>query len=225
MKRVYFIPGLGADERLYANIHLKGVEEHYLNWVDPEDCMTLAEYAELYVPMVETDEPFYLIGTSMGGMMAIELQKRINPERMILVSTVKTRDELPLRLKAIGKAQLNRFFSGSLIQNLSGFIDAVYPWQTPTQRDLFLEMLNNCSPKYLEFAINACINWSNREVPKHYAHFHGSRDPLFPAARAVNAEIIPGGNHFMIYEMGEVLTQKIQAVLDGSGGPKVPGYR
>jgi pimeloyl-ACP methyl ester carboxylesterase len=214
MKRVYFIPGLGADERLYAKLNLAGIEEHYLNWIDPEDCVTMGEYADRYVPMIDTSEPFYLVGTSMGGMMAIELQKRIRPEKMVLISTVKTRHEFPIHLRTIARTRINTLVSGTLIQNLSGMIDVVYPWQTATQRDLFLEMLNNCTPKYLKFAINACINWDNEILPTDFLHLHGSRDPLFPASRAIGAEIIEGGNHFMVYEMGEEVSRKIQAFLD-----------
>src|SRR5690606_8062739 len=94
VKRVYFIPGLGADERLFSQLNLKGIEEHYLNWIEPEDCTTMADYAARYVPMIDTSEPFYILGMSMGGMMAIELQKLIQPEKLILVSTVKTRLEI-----------------------------------------------------------------------------------------------------------------------------------
>lgn len=214
MKRVYFIPGLGADERIFSNLNLTGVEEHYLNWIDPEDCKTLADYAKLYEPMIDTSEPFYLLGMSMGGMMAIELQKLIEPEKMILVSTVKTRSEISVQLRTVARMRLNALFSGSVIQNLSGLIDAVVPWQTQTQRKLFLDMLHNSTPEFLEFSINACINWDNETMPRNYVHLHGTRDPLFPSSRAKNAEIIEGGNHFMIYEMGAEMTRRIQHHLD-----------
>lgn len=149
--------------------------------------------------------------------MAIELQKYIQPEKMVLISTVKTRLEFPIHLRTIARTRLNALFSGSLIQNLSGLIDAVYPWQTATQRDLFLEMLNNCTPKYLEFAINACINWDNETMPTKFIQLHGSRDPLFPASRAKGAEIIEGGNHFMVYEKGAVISERIQQYFDETG--------
>lgn len=213
MKRVYFIPGLGADERLYAKVNLSGVEEHYLNWIDPEGCKTLAEYAALYVPMIDTSEPFYLVGTSMGGMMAIELQKLVNPEKIVLISTVKTRAELPVHLRTIARIKLDTIFSGSVIQNLSGLIDAVVPWQTQMQRTLFLDMLHSCTPKFLEFAIHACINWDNEQLPANCVHLHGSRDPLFPSGRAKNAQILTGGNHFMVYEMGDQVSEMIDAAL------------
>lgn len=214
MKRVYFIPGLGADERLFSQLNLKGIEEHYLNWIEPEDCTTMADYAARYVPMIDTSEPFYILGMSMGGMMAIELQKLIQPEKLILISTVKTRLEISPQLRAVARMKLDMLFSGSVIQNLSGLIDLVVPWQTQTQRSLFLEMLHNSTPEFLKFAIHACINWDNEIMPHNYVHFHGNRDPLFPGSRAINAEIVEGGNHFMIYEKGEELTRRIQQYLD-----------
>lgn len=214
MKVVYFIPGLGADERLFSNLHLTGIEERYLNWIDPEGCKTLADYAQRYVPMIDTSESFYILGMSMGGMMAIELQKLVEPEKMILVSTVKTRHEISPQLRAVARMKLDMLFSGSVIQNLSGLIDMVVPWQTQTQRKLFLDMLHNCTPEFLEFAIHACINWDNEIKPHNYVHLHGNRDPLFPGKRAQDAEIVEGGNHFMIYEMGEELTRRIQHHLD-----------
>lgn len=213
-KIVYFIPGLGADERLFSQLNITGIEERYLNWIEPDDCITIADYAARYIPMIDTSEPFYIIGMSMGGMIAVELQKHISPEKMILVSTVKTRNELPPQLRTVAKMRLNALLSGSVIQNLSGLIDVVVRWQTKTQRELFMDMLHNCSPQFLEFAINACINWSNETMPHNYIHLHGNRDPLFPGRRAKHAEIIEGGNHFMIYEMGEELTRRIQHHLD-----------
>jgi surfactin synthase thioesterase subunit len=88
---VYFIPGLGADYRLYNNINLPGVESIYISWPEPNDCTTLKEYTELLLPMIDTSKPFVIWGTSMGGMVAIELCKHVKPQKLILISTVKTR--------------------------------------------------------------------------------------------------------------------------------------
>jgi pimeloyl-ACP methyl ester carboxylesterase len=211
---VYFIPGLGADYRLYNNISLPGVECIYIAWPEPNSCTTLQEYTMLLLPMIDTSKPFVLCGTSMGGMVAIELAKHVKPEKLVLISTVKTKNEFPAHLRVMAKTRLHEVLINALKPTLSAMMDLLVSWQSDTQRTLFLEMLNSCTPQYLKFAMDACVAWDNEEMPENYIHLHGTKDPLFPISKLHNVIPIEGGNHFMVYENGKEISEIIRAYLE-----------
>jgi pimeloyl-ACP methyl ester carboxylesterase len=211
---VYFIPGLGADYRLYNNINLPDVESIYLAWPEPNKCTNLQEYTLLLLPLINTSKPFVICGTSMGGMVAIELCKHVKPQRLILISTVKTRFEFPAHLRVMAKTRLHEVLINALKPTLSGMMDLLVSWQSETQRTIFLDMLNSCSPQYLKFALDACVNWDNEQMPENYIHLHGTKDPLFSISKLHNTIPIEGGNHFMVYENGKEISEKISAFLE-----------
>jgi pimeloyl-ACP methyl ester carboxylesterase len=213
MLTVYFIPGLGADHRLYQNIAIDGVNVRYLEWMEPESCTSLEAYALKFLPLIDVSTPFVLCGTSMGGMVSIELSKKIKPVKLILISTVKTKHEFPHHLRILAKTRLLDILNNSLKPTLTSMLNLVINWPTASQQSLFLEMLNNCSNTYLKFAIEACVNWNNEEMPTNYLHLHGTADPLFPITKIDHATTIKGGNHFMVYEKGEELSELISNFL------------
>ncbi|HCF62788.1 MAG TPA: hypothetical protein DEU93_00310, partial [Chitinophagaceae bacterium] len=71
--KAYCISGLGADERIFCNLHFpEALEPVYLKWIKPEPNETLEQYAMRLSEKIEGDEPFVLIGLSLGGMLALE---------------------------------------------------------------------------------------------------------------------------------------------------------
>jgi len=212
--KVYFIPGLGADYRLYNNIQIQDATPHFLEWMEPGYCKSLEEYARNFVPLIDTTQPFALCGTSMGGMVAIELSKIIQPQKLILISTVKTKNEFPPHLRILAKTRLHEVLNNALRPTLAAMMDVLVSWQDETERTIFLDMLNKSTPEYLRFAIDACVNWNNEVMPVNYLHLHGTLDPLFPINKLTNVTAVEGGNHFMVYEKGEEISRIITDVLE-----------
>lgn len=78
---IYAIPGLGTTEKLYVNTKIKGVEIIVLNWPTPEKNDTMESYARKFLPQINTNIPFCLLGVSFGGMICTELSKIISPKK------------------------------------------------------------------------------------------------------------------------------------------------
>ena len=93
---VYFISGLGADRRAFDKIKLDAQHSiHHIDWLEPEPNETIQHYAERMAKDIDTQQPFVLVGLSFGGIMSIEIGRFLTPERIILVSSVSHRSELP----------------------------------------------------------------------------------------------------------------------------------
>jgi esterase/lipase len=61
--------------------------------------MPLADLAQKISTLIDTTEIFALVGVSMGGMLSVEINKILNPEKVIIISSAKNRKELPLRYR------------------------------------------------------------------------------------------------------------------------------
>src|ERR1700758_372822 len=97
-KTIYLIPGVGANDKIFQNLDLSGYEVVHLKWPRHRKNETIQSYVKRLVPQIKTDTQPVLIGLSFGGIVAIELAKLINPFKTILISSIKTYHERPLKL-------------------------------------------------------------------------------------------------------------------------------
>ena len=94
--KIYQVSGLGANANAFRNLRLEqDFEQVYIPWLDPEKDETLAHYTERLLDKINPIEDFLLMGLSFGGIIVQEMNRFINPKHTFLISTVKSRAELP----------------------------------------------------------------------------------------------------------------------------------
>lgn len=196
----YLIPGMGADHRLFTHFELKYGQVHYLNWIHHGRSKNLLEYAHLMADRIETENNV-LVGSSMGGMVAVEMSKIVNPLATILVSAPVGRHEFPQILKTFNAIRLHKALTPKQIQLISGLADLFMGFKTPEQRALFYDMLKGNGPDFLHFSIGAVLGWKNTEPPAgRFIQIIGSEDKLFKVPKIKDAHIIHGSGHFTAFE-------------------------
>src|SRR5258705_6725488 len=104
---IYCISGLGADERIFTNLRLEGYELKHIPWLRPNKKESLQEYAKRMAKSIQHDSPV-LLGVSFGGMIGIEIARQIPLQKLIIISSIKSADELPQWMKLAGTLQLNK---------------------------------------------------------------------------------------------------------------------
>src|SRR4051812_39165414 len=109
MKTIYCISGLAADERAFSHLRMDGHTVHYLPWLTPLPREPIGDYATHMSSVIQEERPI-LVGLSFGGMMSIEIAKLRPVAKLVLISSIKSRRELPLWMKLAGKLRLNRIF-------------------------------------------------------------------------------------------------------------------
>jgi pimeloyl-ACP methyl ester carboxylesterase len=114
-QQIYCISGLGADERVFSKLKLPEVQFLYLKWLIPLKAERIEAYAKRMCGQMSLpggDQvpagPLILMGVSFGGMMAIEMAKHISVAKVILISSVKSRRELPAGIKLAAALGLYR---------------------------------------------------------------------------------------------------------------------
>lgn len=104
-KQVYLFSGLGADERVFQKIDFSFCSITNVKWFTPEVDEPIEKYAARLIHQIKSPKPI-LIGISFGGMIAIEVAKQLETEKVILIASAKVKNEIPFYYRLVGILRL-----------------------------------------------------------------------------------------------------------------------
>lgn len=197
---VYLMPGLAASSSIFENIKLQKdtFKVHYLEWILPNKSESLQDYAKRMCLLI-TEENVVLIGVSFGGILVQEMSKLISVKKVIIISSIKSRDEMPLRLKLVNSTMAYKLLPYSIIANIDKWQKyAVGNNFISNRLRLYDKYLNVRDKVYLEWAIQNVVSWKESGVIKNLVHIHGEKDEVFPAKNIKNYIPVANGTHVMI---------------------------
>ena len=210
--KIYGISGLGADERVLASLDLH-CEFVPIAWITPLKNESLEAYAHRLAKVIDQSEPFGLLGTSFGGMVATEISKVLRPEVTFLVSSVATRAELPGLYKMMGWTGCISWLPAWLFDPPR--VAAHYFFGT--KNPLLGQILDDTDPGFARWSINVLTRWQNTALPDNCIRIAGTADRMLPPVDAPNTYLIEGGSHFMIVdkaqEVSAVINEQIAKIL------------
>ena len=212
MKHIYCISGLGADERVFSKFQFPQHEIHFIKWIIPEKNESIESYAKKLIAQISHDNPI-LIGLSFGGMMCIEIAKQIKTEFIIIISSIKSKNQLPLWMKLTAKLKLNRLLpmrSFLLIEPLEDYNLGV---TTKEEKAIAHEYRRNVDTRYSNWAVDKLVNWKNKTIPENLYHIHGTSDRIFSIKRTDPDYTIHNGGHLMIMNKSEEVNKCILSIL------------
>jgi pimeloyl-ACP methyl ester carboxylesterase len=213
MSNLYLVPGLGADYRIYKNIDLQGHDVVNLSWIEPEKHDTLSTYAQKLIDAYDILPQSIVIGNSLGGMLAVEIAKRITLNKVILISSIKTTDEAPGSFKLYRYIPLYRLIPGKLITSMGFIVKFAFGKMSKDDQSLFISMLKNTSPTFAKWAIGAILHWDNQIIPPNIYHINGDKDSIFPFKKIKDATIIKSGTHIMIFNRANEINNWLKNIL------------
>ncbi|MES2590454.1 MAG: alpha/beta hydrolase [Bacteroidota bacterium] len=217
MLNVYCISGMGVNEEMFRNMELKNCTIHHIKWITPHNGETLSEYAMRLANRIDTTQPFALIGVSFGGMCCIEIAKKLTPVKVFLVSSCKTRAELPAKIKIWSKIPLYKKLSDNVYKKAASSVRVLFGVTNKEQGERFKRMLNTAPENYYKGAVHCILAWMNSEIPKNVIHIHGTADQVLPYKKIVNCNYtIKDGTHFMIVNKAEEINAIINKELKNS---------
>ena len=211
--KVYFICGLAADSRVFKHIELPvGYEQVCLEWIRPEKDEPLASYALRLAADINLNEPFALVGLSMGGMIAVEIAKQFKPETTILISSIPTAQHLPKYYRLASRLHLHQLIPITAIQKAS-ILKRAFTTETTEDKQMLKDMIRKSDPAFIRWAMQAVLTWDNTEVPEKLVQIHGGRDAILPGRYTKPTHIINSGGHLMIMNRAGEINKILGEVL------------
>ena len=148
---VYFFPGQGSDKRIFDSLKIdSNFNKRFIEYPIPEKKTTLREFSLQLSSEIDTTVPFTLVGVSLGGMICSELSEILHPQRTIIISSAKNREELPLRYRFQKTIPLYKLFPGFVLKGGARFLQPIVEPDRKKNKHTFKSMLKNKHPKYLK---------------------------------------------------------------------------
>lgn len=198
-QQVYAFSGLGADARAFAGLKLPGYELIHVEWLKPLPAEVLASYVlrlaqHAGIPKVGA----FVIGLSFGGICAAELAKSYSFKKLLLLSSAKTKKELPSIFSLAKIVPLHRLIPGKFLTRPSKLLYSLFGVQEIADKELLAAIIRDTDPEFLKWAIQAMLQWENTIKPANCLHIHGDKDRLMPINRIDYTLKIEDAGHFMI---------------------------
>lgn len=212
-KNIYILSGLGADERVFHKMDFSDFNFTHIKWIKPEKGETIDTYAKRLSIQITDANPI-LIGLSFGGLMAIELSKIIETEKVILLASCKVSKELPFYFRFSGKLGLHRSMPANTNQlNNAGFIlNWFFGAGSNTDKLLLKTIIAETDPDFFVWAVDKVVTWKNTAQLKNIFQIHGTADRIFPC-RFVQPDIkIKGAGHFLTLTHATQISQMIREI-------------
>lgn len=209
--KVYLLPGIGCDARLYDRIDLTGLDAVKLSWPPFPPGSTLASIAEAMRPQIHADEPHIIAGVSMGGMVAQELAALTKPEKVVLISSWTGPREWSLLARSGSAFQLYRSITHFTMWATWPIKRILGQRDRATDR-LLWEMACQETARKIRIGTGAILRWKGSPWKGRVVRIHGDADRVVPMRFPVEY-VVRGGAHIMVLTRGEEVSRLLRAAL------------
>lgn len=214
MTHIYCMPGMAASSAIFEYIQLPKdlFSLHYLEWSIPEPTASLSEYAKQMCEHIAHKNPV-LLGVSLGGLLVQEMSNFIAVKRIIIVSSVKSVDELPKRMLFARHTHLHKLLPTGLVNNVE--LLAKYAFgETVTKRlALYERYLSIRDKQYIDWCIDKLVNWQQEYPPNNLVHIHGEKDTVFPIQYIQQCITVKNGTHTMIVHRAKWFNENLPTII------------
>ncbi len=212
---IYFVPGLSANSSIFDLIRLPNeqFELHYLEWLVPEsDSETIEEYAQRMCAHVKHTN-VVLIGVSFGGVMVQEMKEILKPIKTIIISSIKNKSEMPLRMRFAQKTNAHKILPIKAFTNLEKYEKYAFGDVIKGRIKMYKKYLSMRDEVYVPWAIDTIVNWRRENSDPDICHIHGTGDYMFPIENIKDCIEIDGGTHIMILTRAKEINVILQNML------------
>lgn len=211
---IYFVPGMAAGGEIFRNIKFpENYRVHILEWLIPEKNESLKAYAERMARRIQEKNPI-LIGVSFGGVVVQEMNDFLEVKKLIIISSVKSKSELPRRMKLASLTKAYKLIPTGLVLSADDLTKYSIGPKTKKRLSLYQEYLHVRDKQYLDWALEKMITWGKKEKLQDVIHIHGEKDVVFPIKYIDQCEVIKGGTHIMILNRGREISQKLLDIFE-----------
>lgn len=215
-KELFLFSGLGADERIFQKLNFKNSKVTFIKWIDPLNKETIENYA-LRISKQVTAANAVLIGVSFGGIMAIEVAKHIPIDKVIIISSVKNKYEIPFYLRWAAAINLHLLLPVNYLKRANAISYWLFGANTQTEKTLLKDILLQTDSTFLKWALAKIGKWQNLQTHPNLVHIHGTTDKILPIKFTQPNYLIKGGGHFMTLnkhsEIKEIIATEIEKLV------------
>ena len=176
---------MGASAAMYnGSKHKLGFEVNFLNWPGYRGEKTYADVARRVVEENDITADDVVGGSSLGGMVALEIAQLVSPKAVVLIGSAVNRKEVQPLLSLL--SPLASAAPITIIQALIG-----------KHRNLVSTMFADSDPEFIRAMCAYLPSWDGHDGPLSKIYrLHGRKDHVIPCPPA-GCEIVEEAGHFL----------------------------
>lgn len=205
---------MAAGIEIFRNIQLpENYEIHILEWLIPEKEESLKAYAKRMALNVKEKDAI-LIGISFGGVVVQEMNAFLKLKKLIIISSVKTRSELPRRMKLASLTKAYKLIPTSLVLSVEDLTKFSVGPRSKKRLLLYQQYLHVRNKQYLDWALEKMVTWNQTKKIEGLIHIHGEKDMVFPIKYIDGCKVIEGGTHIMVLNKGREISKMLLEIFE-----------
>lgn len=216
---VYLLPGQGSDCRIFSKLNFDSTQYRVicLSYEAPQSNESMREFSIRISKAIDTTQNFILVGVSLGGMISTEIAHHLNPEKVIIISSAKTKNDLPRRYSIQKLLGIYKWIPGTWLKAGALLLQPIVEPDRKRQKKTFTAMLRSKSPNYFQETVRIIINWNRTAITADTIyHIHGDKDNTIPLRNTDADYIVTGGSHMMTLTESFVIQTVVNRILEAS---------
>src|SRR5690606_33061304 len=150
----------GSDYRIFNDINFpENTVCVHINYPIPDKKETMQSYALRLCKQIDTTLPFAFVGVSFGGMIVTELSDILQPTHAIIISSAKSKFEIPVRYRFMKFLPVYKLVPPFLYKIGSKVLQPIVEPDRKNKKEIFKAMLNAKNSKFLKRATALIVNW------------------------------------------------------------------
>ncbi len=212
---VYLIPGQGADARLYKNIQLDTTvfKTRYITYFTPEKGWTMKDFAKALSSQIDTTIEYSIVGVSLGGMLATEMADFLHPKKVVVISSAKSRKELPFRYRFQKTIPVYKLVPPFAVKLGAQILQPIVEPDRIKDAVTFKSMLKDKDPDFLKRTTTMILEWDRLVYKREIIHIHGDIDKTIPARNVSFDYLVEDGSHMMVLTKGDLISDLLNEIL------------
>jgi pimeloyl-ACP methyl ester carboxylesterase len=221
-KEVFYLPGLGADERLFSEmqIHCPGT---VLSWPQVSSDQSFDSFTDSCIETWNLPADAVVVGFSFGGMVAKSVFRKLESSealsdaaRLIMISSCRTISALDKkfikRVEILPKVP-DAVLRFALVQVGPYFASRGDRLKESTWNKL-RDMARSTDLDFFRWATRACVQWPETAKDLEYVpilQIHGAKDSVIPYPKDDPEFIIENAGHLLTYTQAEKIAELISS--------------
>lgn len=217
MNKIFFIPGLGANEKVFDNIGDLNCDQIKIKWLDNLEDESINEYSRRLIEAYDIGENDIVAGLSFGGILAQEIARILYHKEVILISSFRDIKDLKPLYRFGLKTGLYKLTPGFRIPIVDEIIAYNLNSENQESKPILKEMLEHTDYNLLKWSLEKIAQLPSASNDSFITHnIIGNNDKILQTWSNEYTTIIEGGSHFMVYEKADEVTSTILKILSNS---------
>lgn len=196
---IYVLPGMGADQRMYPAPWDTLPNCTFLNWPVYSGEQSLAEVAARIVRTHPIKGGAWVVGSSLGGMVAAEIAAIVPVKGLVLIGSACSPNEISTFLRLV--SPLVDLAPLPFIQQLIG--------KAPSE---LTQMFKDSDPAFIRAMCRAIIRWKGVTDSTPRLHrIHGRHDLVIPPPD--KADHLLNGGHLIAMTHAEECVARVRQIM------------